>query len=196
MSEVNKSIVQSFLQSKGLNNKAIAGVMGNIQQESNFETTATNSSSGAYGLFQWLGSRKTALLNYAESVGTGASNINTQLDFFWNELETTESKTKNVLLNSNYSTASEYAEAFEKSFERSGGSALEKRKNYAESYYNQIGDGTNTVISSGSTSVRKNSSIGLEWWGDVVKVVLILLLIGAGVLMGVLSVNSTVQEIA
>ena len=199
MSEVNKNIVQSFLQSKGLNNKAIAGVMGNIQQESNFETTATNSGSGAYGLFQWLGSRKTNLLNYAESTGRGASDIQTQLDFFWNELETTESKTKKVLLNSNYSSASEYAEAFEKSFERSGGSALEKRKNYAESYYNQIGNGTGTgtetVINSGVKSVRKSSSIGLEWWGDVVKVVLILLLIVVGVLLGVLSVNSTVQEI-
>lgn len=203
MSEVNKNIVQTFLSSKGLNNKAIAGVMGNIQQESNFETTATNSSSGAYGLFQWLGSRKTALLNYAESVGKGASDIQTQLDFFWNELETTESKTKKVLFNSNYSTASEYAEAFEKSFERSNGSALQKRKDYAESYYNQLSNGTftdissgsNSVSSSGSNSVRKNTNIGLEWWGDVVKVVLILLLIVVGVLLGVLSVNSTVEEI-
>lgn len=194
MSEVNKSIVQSFLQSKGLNNLAIAGVMGNIQQESNFNTTATNSSSGAYGLFQWLGSRKTNLMNYAEKVGSVASDIQTQLDFFWQELQTTEKRTLNVLTGSNYSTASEYAEAFERTFERSGGSALEKRKSYAESYYNQMGEGTTTSTNTGVSSVRKANAIGLEWWGDIVKVVLILLLIAIGVLMGVLSVNSTVQE--
>ena len=194
MSEVNKSIVQSFLQSKGLNNKAIAGVMGNIQQESNFNATATNSSSGAYGLFQWLGSRKTALMNYAESTGSNVSDVNTQLDFFWNELQTTQKKTMTVLT-SDYDTASEYAEAFEKSFERSGGSALEKRKTYAETYYSQMSSGSEIVTGSGVSSVSKSNKIGLQWWGDVVKVVLILLLIVIGVLMGVLSVNTTVQEL-
>ena len=195
MSEVNKNIVQSFLQSKGLNNKAIAGVMGNIQQESNFDTTATNSKSGAYGLFQWLGSRKNSLMNYANSVGSSASDVNTQLDFFWNELETTEKKTMSVLRSGNYGTAGEYAEAFERSFERSGGSALSKRKSYAETYYNQMDTGVETDVISEVKSVRKSNAIGLEWWGDVVKVVLILLLIVIGVLMGIFSVKSTASEI-
>ena len=109
----NKEIIENFLRSKGLNDKAIAGVMGNIQQESNFSTTATNSGSGAYGLFQWLGSRKTGLENYARSTGGSKDDITTQLNYFWHELETTESKTKSILLNSNFDSASEYAEAFE-----------------------------------------------------------------------------------
>lgn len=192
MSEVNKNIVQSFLQSKGLNNKAIAGVMGNIQQESNFDTTNTNKSSGAYGLFQWLGGRKTNLLNYAKEKGTSASDIQTQLDFFWYELETSEKKTMSVLTSSNYETASDYAAAFEKSFERSGGSALEKRKSYAETFYSLMGGGS-SVSSTVNTSTT-NKTIGLVWWGDVVKVVLILLLILVGVLMAVLSVNTTVEN--
>ena len=198
MSEVNKNIVKSFLQSKGLNNMAIAGVMGNIQQESNFDTTAINSSSGAYGLFQWLGSRKNKLFSYAEKTGSNASNIDTQLDFFWEELRTTERSTMKVLTSSSYTTASDYAEAFERSFERSGGSALQKRKDYAETYYSQMLGGSDfneNTVSSGVSSVRKSNAIGLEWWGDVVKVVLILLLIVIGVLMGVLSVKSTATEI-
>lgn len=42
----------------GLNDIQAAGVMGNIQQESNFSTTALNPSSGAYGLIQWLFGQK------------------------------------------------------------------------------------------------------------------------------------------
>ena len=195
MSEVNKNIVQTFLQSKGLNNKAIAGVMGNIQQESNFDTTNTNKTSGAYGLFQWLGVRKNNLMQYAKDAGSSASDINTQLDFFWHELETTEKKSMAVLTESKFSTASEYAVAFEKSFERSGGSALGKRKSYAEAFYSHMNNSESIDISDYKPTGKSNN-IGLVWWGDVVKVVLILLLIVLGVLMGVFSVNSTVQEMS
>ena len=194
MSEVNKNIVQSFLQSKGLNNKAVAGIMGNIRQESNFDSNATNASSGAFGLFQWLGTRKNELINFAVSLGKSASDITTQLEFFWSELESSESKTMAVLTGSNFSTASEYAEAFEASYERSGGSALEKRKTYAEMYYSQMGSESGST-NTGVSGVKSGNAIGLEWWGDVVKVILIISLIGIGVVMGVLSVNSTVNEI-
>lgn len=195
----NTAIVQKYLQDKGLNNKAVAGVMGNIQQESSFDTHATNSNSGAFGLFQWLGSRKTNLENYAKNSGTSVTDINTQLDFFWHELNTSEKKSKNMLLNSSYDTASDYAVAFEKSFERSGGSALENRKKYAENYYSVIsGESessvTNSSILTSSSSGKSSNEYGLKWWGDIVKVVLVLLLIVLGVLMGVLSFNSTAKE--
>jgi hypothetical protein len=197
----NKEIIENFLRDKGLNDKAIAGVMGNIQQESNFSTTATNRSSGAYGLFQWTGSRKTGLENYAKSTGTSKDDIQTQLNYFWNELETTESKTKTMLFGANYSNASDYAQAFEQSFERSGGSALAKRKSYAETIYSTLSGGSNVSYDSsdiiGSTSASTvvtspsiSSSIGLEWWGDVVVVVFAILLIVMGVVFVGLSVTS------
>lgn len=182
----NKEIIENFLRDKGLNDKAIAGVMGNIQQESNFSTTAKNSSSGAYGLFQWTGSRKKGLENYAKSNGGSADDINTQLNYFWNELETTESKTKDILINSNYDSASDYAEAFEKSFERSGGSALDKRKTYAENILGSLSGGSG---SSGSTPTI-NSNIGLQWWGDIVMVVFAILLLVMGVVFIGLAITS------
>lgn len=188
MAESNKQIVENFLREKGLNDKAIAGVMGNIQQESNFSTTATNSSSGAYGLFQWLGSRKTGLQNYAKSTGGSVEDINTQLNYFWHELETSESKTKNMLFNSNYSTPSEYAVSFESTFERSGGSALGKRKAYSESIFSSFSGGSSNSGFSGSsnsgfsgTSGKIPSKIGLNWWGDIVVVVFAILLLVMGV---------------
>lgn len=188
----NKTIIENFLREKGLNDNAIAGVMGNIQQESNFSTTATNSSSGAYGLFQWTGSRKSGLKNYAKSTGGSIDDINTQLNYFWNELNTTESKTKSVLFNSNYDSASDYAKAFESSFERSGGSALGKRQSYAESIYSSI-----SGSSKGSSTHNESfigglvaSTIGLNWWGDIVVVLLAIILLIMGVTFIGLAITS------
>lgn len=185
----NKEIIEQYLRGKGLNDKAIAGVMGNIQQESNFSTTATNSSSGAYGLFQWLGSRKTALQKYATQKGTTTDNIYTQLDFFWQELNTSEKKSLNVLTNSDYNTPSEYAIAFEKSFERSGGSGNANRQKYAESIYKNLSGGT--IVTDSIIKTDKNNDVGLKWWGDIVNVVFAILLLVGGVIFIGLAVTSS-----
>lgn len=193
----NKEIIENFLRDKGLNDKAIAGVMGNIQQESNFSTSAKNGASGAYGLFQWTGSRKTGLENYAKVTGSSKEDINTQLNYFWNELETTEKKTKEMLFNSNYNSASEYAKAFEKTFERSGGSAITKRQNYAENIlktFSGVSYDSNDIIGSTNATVGVSqpvkSSIGLDWWGDIVMVVFAILLLIMGVVFVGLAITS------
>lgn len=72
-----------------------AGIMGNIQQESGFSPTAVNRSSGAYGIIQWLGSRKTNLENFAREQGKDKSDLSLQLDFMKKELE--ESYKESVL---------------------------------------------------------------------------------------------------
>lgn len=71
-----------------------AGVMGNIQQESGFSSTIVNKSSGAYGLIQWLGGRKTSLQNFARDKGKDVGDIGIQLDFMKQELESTYYKTR------------------------------------------------------------------------------------------------------
>ena len=186
----NKEVIWSFLRSKGLSEEAAAGVMGNIQQESNFNPESTNSKSGAYGLFQWTGGRKAGLKSYAKSQGKSASDINVQLDYFWKELNGSEKSTMGVVTNDSYSSASEYAKAFESSYERSGGSAVSKRQTYAEKilaeFHGTQYHDTSSVIQSASGS---SDHLGLKWWGDVVKVVLILLLIVGGVVFFSLSFN-------
>ena len=205
MSTTNQQIVYDYFKNKGLNDKAIAGVMGNIQQESGFNTTATNSSSGAYGLFQWLGSRKTALHQFAQQNNGSASDIDTQLDFMWYELETSEKKTKNALF-SDYASASDYATKFEKLFERSGGSALSNRQNYAENFYLNLDDlGKSNIkeydvnehliqVDGTLSQIPKSNDIGLKWWGDIVKVVLVIIVIIIGVVLSVVSFNSTKND--
>jgi len=85
MADVVSSIV-SFLRGKGLPSAAIAGILGNIQIESGFNTGAANASEGAIGLAQWEGGRRTALQNYAAQHGMHETDLNAQLGYLWQEL--------------------------------------------------------------------------------------------------------------
>lgn len=59
----------------------IAGIMGNIKQESSFRPTIT-SSKGAFGIFQWIRERRGYLEAYAQKNGYNVSSMGTQLAFF------------------------------------------------------------------------------------------------------------------
>lgn len=191
----NETYVKEYLKNKGLNDMAIAGIMGNIQAESGFNSSAENSSSGAYGLFQWLGSRKKSLKKFAEEKGTDISDIETQMDFFWNELQTSEKSTYNAMTGDLYDSPEQYATAFEKLFERSGGALLEKRQDYAQAFYS--GDMTEDVGTGNTSTVKKtiSNNSGLTWWGDIVKVVLIFGLIVGGVVLLAVSAKTTAGEV-
>ena len=109
------AIIWSFLKEKGLNDFAIAGLMGNLFAESGLKpnilqhpfktklnhtdesyTTAVDNGSytnfvkdeAGYGLAQWTyWSRKQALLNYAKSAGKSIGDIYMQLNYLWQELQ-------------------------------------------------------------------------------------------------------------
>ena len=81
----------------GLCPEAACGVLGNIYQESSMNPKSVNSSSGATGLCQWLGSRLTGLKNYASSKGTEWTDVKTQCEWAWMECEGKDSTTKNLL---------------------------------------------------------------------------------------------------
>lgn len=155
-----KNTVWNFLKGKGLSDEQAAGIMGNIQQESNFNSSSLNSSSGAFGLFQWLGGRKTNLENYARSKGKDPSDVTTQLEYFWSEIENGgQYNTLDKLKATN--SAGDAATSFEKSFERSGGSAMDKRINYANTIYSQYkGKG---IINDSSTTTNSSVNTGTGW---------------------------------
>ena len=107
-------LVWTFLATKGLNDYAIAGLMGNLYCESalrpnnlqnSFETKLGMTDKGytdavnkgtyknfihdgaGYGLAQWtFWSRKQALLYFAEKKMLSIDNLNMQLEFLWEEL--------------------------------------------------------------------------------------------------------------
>ncbi|MFF5816713.1 phage tail tip lysozyme [Lysinibacillus capsici] len=145
-----QATVWNYFRNKGLNDNAISGIMGNIAQESNFNASAVNKTSGASGLLQWFGSRRIELENYAKSLGKSWNDIQVQLDFAWKELNGSK---KNALtsLQRNDLTVSQHASEFERLFEHSGGSAVGKRQDYANQYYSQFAD-SNGAISIFDTS--------------------------------------------
>lgn len=107
--------IWTFFKGKGLNDFAVAGIMGNLYAESgllpnNLQNTYSSKlgmsdmeytkavdngsytnfvhDSAGYGLAQWTyWSRKQALLNYANSVKKSIADLQMQLEFMWKELQ-------------------------------------------------------------------------------------------------------------
>lgn len=80
MSVANRA--KQYFISKGMSDVAATGLVANLMRESSLNPNAINGSSGAYGLAQWLGSRKRALFN---KYGNRPS-FDNQLEFIWSEL--------------------------------------------------------------------------------------------------------------
>lgn len=101
------SRIWNFFSGKGLQSHQVAGIMGNIGAESGFNPSALNPSSGAYGLFQHLGSRLTGL--------GGGAGLQQQLEFAWQELLTSEKGVlKNLLSSTNVREATSAFAGFER----------------------------------------------------------------------------------
>lgn len=111
--ENNEKDIWDYLKAKGLNDYAVAGVMGNLQAESglrpnNLQNTYEKKlgmndeqytaavdigaytnfvhDSAGYGLAQWTyWSRKQGLLDYCKSINASIANLNAQLDWLWKE---------------------------------------------------------------------------------------------------------------
>lgn len=73
-----------YFVNKGLTKAQAAGLVGNLMRESGMNIAATNPNSGAYGLGQWLGNRKTRLFRRYGYHPT----FEQQLDYIWDELNT------------------------------------------------------------------------------------------------------------
>ena len=90
------------------------------------------------------------------------------------------------MFSSNYSTPSEYAIAFEKLFERSGGDENELRAQYAETIYTELGNGS--ITSNTTTNLFNNNNV--VWWGDILITIFAILLVVMGVIFLGLAVTS------
>lgn len=83
-----KAIYDFFISELNATPQGAAGPMGCMDFESGgFNPGIENSSSGAFGLAQWLGSRKEALRAFSAEKGKEMSNLGVQLDFLKKELE-------------------------------------------------------------------------------------------------------------
>jgi hypothetical protein len=131
---MNEQDVVSFFTGKGYEPHQAAGIAGNLMQESTLNPTAKNPTSGAFGLAQWLGSRKKSFMDFALKNKKDIKDPTAQLEFIDHELNTTETRARDKLLNSK--DATEAAFNFSNHYERAG--ANEKKNATRASYANRI----------------------------------------------------------
>jgi len=93
----NENVALDYFQDIGIKDKnALATIMGNIKQESTFQSNVCKGGSkrsyyncyGGYGLIQWTSSnRYYGLGDFAKRYGGSPSNLNTQLKYLTNEVQ-------------------------------------------------------------------------------------------------------------
>lgn len=159
----NESKVWNFFKSKGLNDYAIAGIMGNMKQESGFDPTASESGqggrdgSGGYGLIQWTGGRRQKLFDAATAQGKDVNDIEFQLNYLWDEVFSSNSSYRSELEGKgffNVNNVSDATHIYHDVVERSADTDADinkKRVQPAQDYYNKY-SGTTSNTSGGSTA--------------------------------------------
>lgn len=132
----NVAQIVAFFRSKGVADYLIAGILGNMNVETggSFNPSDLNSSEGAIGLVQWEGGRRQALDAFAKEHGGSESDLNTQLEFLWHEMNTSESSAWHQVQQA--SNATQAAAAWDSYYERSSGSTHQDRIAAAQSYAN------------------------------------------------------------
>ncbi len=82
----NENIVWDYLIEQGYSAIQVAGIIGNMYQESGVNPAREETNGIGYGLVQWSFGRRQQLESYASSRGKSASDIYVQLEFLVKEL--------------------------------------------------------------------------------------------------------------
>jgi len=161
----NLDTVLSYLRNTlGLSPAQAAGVAGNLEVESGLSPTAHNDKEGAIGIAQWEGGRRQALDAFAAQQGTSETDLATQLAFLGNELHGSESGAYSKLMAAG--DPSSAASVFDQYYERSSGSARQKRIDAANAIAGgqDPSGGVSSSSSSGSGQSVASSMGGLFGW--------------------------------
>ena len=165
-SENPETHIWQFLKSKGLNDYAVAGIMGNLYAESglisinlqnSYEVLGSDeeytrkvdsgeyskenfvNDSAGYGLAQWTYyARKAALYDYAKLKGASIGDLDMQLEFLWGELSEYGGLMSEL---KNATTVREASDAFLLDFERpadQGEGQRARRAGYAQEFYDEF----------------------------------------------------------
>lgn len=107
------SQIVNFFMNKGLTKNQAKGIYGNIMQESGGKhNIVSKDGHNSYGLAQWTGTRKARLFS---KYGTNPT-VNQQLEYLWDELNSTEKNALNALRNT--TTVADATKVFMQKFER------------------------------------------------------------------------------
>ena len=152
----NASKIWNYFAQKGYSSKAIAGIMGNLQQESGLNPNAKQPNGPGRGLAQWSkGGRWDELVKWAKAKGLNPNSLDTQLQFMSKEMNS-RGLTPEYM---NGMSLSEATEAFEKKYEAAGKPNMSARNKYASSFYNQYGSSVQQVRSTGTSASKHNVKV-------------------------------------
>lgn len=158
----NEEKIMSYLIGKGLTGAQAAGVMGNFKRESGFDPTIIQGGGKAdenyvpvngvgFGIAQWtFTARQKPLMEKAKQMNKPVTDLGVQLEFFWQEMQTTHKKALDSLKAAN--TPEDAAYVFHRDFEGSADSEAQVRANRggdAKQIYEKYGN--NASFSSGSS---------------------------------------------
>ncbi|AUJ29798.1 phage tail tip lysozyme [Liquorilactobacillus hordei] len=180
--EKNAQIIWNYLINQGWSKAAIAGVLGNLQQESNINPTSTNSHSGAHGIAQWLDNRLTNEKSFAAEHSKDPDSIQAQVMFLYEEANGAEKSNLGDYAKNSTDPAIA-AVQWKLRFERAGKNEANNtvRASNAQYWYNKFKDSTgdnsnsNTVeITETDQTCDKNAGEALsvsgptdKWWTDL-----------------------------
>lgn len=157
----NAGRIWNFFVDKGLKGYQIAGILGNldwesgglrpeiIQNDNSYRRNWAydeNVTGYGFGLAQWDGQRRVALLNFADRNHVSWRSLDLQLKFMWEELRTTHSYAWRYMLDSK--NLDEAVTVWLERYEVAGVSAFSERKKRAVKYLSRYGTNENLYNSS------------------------------------------------
>lgn len=154
---------QAFFESRGWTREQAAGIVGNIAVESGFDPNASGDGGDAWGLAQWnkrYSPDRVANFERVMKTPLRGSTFEQQLEFIDWELKNTEKAAGNLLRGA--TTAAEAAQIVDSKYERSDGSAIDRRISNA----NAAAAGDYSKVSTGGASGYSSSS-GKSAVGDM-----------------------------
>ncbi|MBS1058220.1 phage tail tip lysozyme [Gluconobacter kondonii] len=148
-SDSDAQAITDNLRSKfGLNNQQIAGVLGNLQQESglspdinqggtkgNPSSNMADDNANGWGLAQWGGSRKQGELDYAQQHSLSPGSLQANLGFMDQELEGPYSKTISDIKGT--SNIQDAAKIWDQDYEQASDPEMSSRDQYAANFLQQ-----------------------------------------------------------
>ncbi len=181
----NAQIIWEYFKNKSFSNCGIAGLMGNLYAESGLIPTNLQNSyekklkmtdseytyavdskryknfikdGAGYGLAQWtFWTRKQNLLQFCQNKGKSIGDLNTQLDFLYQELITNYPNLVQILKTATSVEVASTAVLLQ--FERSADQSFavqQRRTNYGQQYYNKFVNTLNIV--EGGNKMKYNNS--------------------------------------
>jgi uncharacterized protein (TIGR02594 family) len=148
----NANKAMDYFMSKGWTKEQAAGIVGNLQQESGQQLNPNaRNKNGMYGLAQWDTNRRAGFeKKYGKPIQ--GSTAEEQMEYInWELTQGPEKRAGRALKNA--TNAQEAAHIFEKKYERSGGSALDKRIANANKIYGSHTPGQQSIGGQGNTPI-------------------------------------------